>query len=458
MTADVIQPASFRDPDGFIFIRDHILYRQVNKSYQKHYELLMTSGLYDHLVKAGLLIAHDEIDITPAQPDICYRILKPVLVPFISYPYEWCFSQLKDAALVTLSVQKTALEYGLTLKDASAYNVQFYQGRPLMIDTLSFETYVEGIPWVAYRQFCQHFLAPLVLMKYGDIHLGMMLRNHIDGLPLDLTSRLLPFRTWFRFDLLMHIHLHAKSQKHYEVKPRVVTRRKMSLTAFKGLVDNLESYIKKLSLPLRHSQWSDYYDHTNYTIAALEHKLSLVEEFLEQAKPTSVWDLGANIGRFSRLAAARNITTIAFDMDPYAVEKNYLTVKAEQDKNILPLMADLTNPSPGLGWENHERQSLIERGPVDAIMALALIHHLAVTNNLPLEHIARFLSNTCRWLIIEFIPKSDSQVIRLLAARKDIFENYNRAAFESTFSCFFTLERSETLLESERILYLMRKK
>ncbi|MDD3731651.1 MAG: SAM-dependent methyltransferase, partial [candidate division Zixibacteria bacterium] len=199
MTADAIQPASFRDPDGFIFSRDHILYRQVNKTYQKHYERLMTSGLYDHLVKAGLLITHDEIDIPPARPDIYYRIIRPAPVRFISYPYEWCFSQLKDAALVTLSVQKTSLEYGLTLKDASAYNIQFVHGRPLMIDTLSFEIYVEGTPWVAYRQFCRHFLAPLALMKYGDIRLGMMLRNYIDGLPLDLTSRLLPFRTWFRF-------------------------------------------------------------------------------------------------------------------------------------------------------------------------------------------------------------------------------------------------------------------
>jgi len=285
-----------------------------------------------------------------------------------------------------------------------------------------------------------------------------MLRNYIDGLPLDITSRLLPSRTWFRFALLTHIHLHAKSQKHYEAKPRVATRRKMSLTAFRGLVDSLESFIKKLSLPRRQSEWSDYYDHTNYTSAAFEHKLSLVDEFLERAKPAAVWDLGANIGRFSRLAAAGNIPTIAFDMDPYAVEKNYLTVKAEKEKNILPLLADLTNPSPGLGWENHERQSLIERGPVDAVMALALIHHLAVTNNLPLEYIARFLSNTCRWLIIEFIPKTDSQVNRLLAGRKDIFENYTRAAFESTFSCFFIVERSEKLPESERILYLMRKK
>jgi hypothetical protein len=207
--------ASFRDPSGFVFLRDGVIYRQVNRVYQNNYDHFIRSGLWDKLVEDGLLIAHSEVELEQSATGTAYKVIEPALIPFISYPYEWCFSQLKDAGLLTLEIQLKALEFGMSLKDCSAYNIQFNQGKPIFIDTLSFEMYREGQPWVAYRQFCQHFLAPLVLMSQTDIRLQQLLRIYIDGVPLDLASSLLPARSWLNFAWLSHIHMHAKSQKQF---------------------------------------------------------------------------------------------------------------------------------------------------------------------------------------------------------------------------------------------------
>ncbi|RPJ80266.1 MAG: SAM-dependent methyltransferase, partial [Acidobacteria bacterium] len=206
-------PSSFRDPSGFLFWRDGTLYRQVNVAYRDDYCRLIDSSLYDSLVAARLLIPHEEVPVEAARPGEAYKVIRPEPVDFVSYPYEWCFSQLKDAALATLAIQKKAIGFGMSLKDASAYNVQFHAGRPVLVDTLSFETYKEGRPWPAYRQFCQHFLAPLTLMSRTDVRLAQLLRTNIDGVPFVLASRLQPFRTRFMFSTLAHIHLHARSQK-----------------------------------------------------------------------------------------------------------------------------------------------------------------------------------------------------------------------------------------------------
>jgi hypothetical protein len=204
--------ASFRDPSGFLFTRQGVLYRQVNQEYRTHYDLLMSSGLYTRLVGMGLLIPHDEVAEQPQESEVAYRVIRPEPLEFVSYPYEWSFSQLKDAALATLAIQKQSLEAGMVLKDASMYNIQFFHGKPVLIDTLSFETYREGDPWVAYRQFCQHFLAPLALMAHTDVRLSQLLRVYIDGIPLDLAARLLPRRTRYGLGLATHIHLHAAAK------------------------------------------------------------------------------------------------------------------------------------------------------------------------------------------------------------------------------------------------------
>jgi hypothetical protein len=462
LTPSVV-PSSFRDPSGFVFTRDGVLYRQVNLVHREHYDVLMGSGLYDELVEAGLLVSHEEIDPSPAATGDVYRVLRPERIPFVSYPYEWCFGQLKDAALATLRIQRTALDYGMSLRDASAFNIQFRGGRPVLIDTLSFETLPEGRPWVAYRQFCQHFLAPLALAGYRDVRLTQLARVHIDGIPLDLASRLLPFRARLRLPLLIHVFLHGRSQLRHQADasdapPEAARRaRPFTMQAFRGLIDSLEKAVARLSWRAGKSAWAGYYaEAESYTGEAMEHKQHLVSSFLDRVDARSAWDLGANTGLFSRFAAKRGIHTVSFDLDPAAVEANYAQVVREGEINVLPLVLDLANPSPGIGWENRERQALSERGPTDLILALALVHHLAIGNNVPLERLADFLGGLCTWLIVEFVPKSDPKVQGLLALREDVFPGYTQEAFERSFGERFDIQAGEQIKDSDRIMYLMR--
>jgi ribosomal protein L11 methylase PrmA len=450
--------ASFRDPSGFVFERAGVLYRQVNKRYQPHFDRLSTSGLLKSLQDDGLLIPHEEVD-TAIGAVGAYRVLRPRQVPFISYPFEWCFSQLRDAALVTLEVQARSLAVGMSLKDASAYNVQFVGGRPLLIDTLSFEQHEDGRPWVAYKQFCQHFLAPLLLMARRDARLSQLFRVFMDGVPLDLASSLLPGWSWLTPTALMHVHLHAKAQSKYSGSEGVAKAKgaRVSSQSLRMLIDSLRRAIAAMRWTPAGTEWGDYYSDTNYTDEAAAEKARLVSAFHERVRPRTVWDLGANTGRFSRLASARGVDTIAFDLDAAAVEKNYREVVLTGNRHELPLVLDLTNPSPAFGWAGRERSSLSERGPVDLVQVLAVVHHLAISNNVPLPRVAAYLASLGRALVIEFVPKADSQVQRLLASREDVFDGYTREGFEAAFEQHFTIDVAERIRGAERVLYLMRR-
>jgi hypothetical protein len=450
-------PCSFRDPNGFLFFREGDLYRQVNLSYKDNYELLVKSGLYETLVNQGLLIPYKEVGLDLACTKEAYRVIKPFKLPFISYPYEWCFGQMKDAALTTLEIQKTAIRHGMSLKDASAYNVQFKGYRPLFIDTLSFEGFRPEKPWVAYKQFCQHFIAPLALMACRDVRLPSLLKSYIDGIPLDLTSKLLPAKTWLRLGLLLHIHLHARTQRRYANSGKTAGGKAVNFSENRhlALLDSLRSAVESLQWTPGNTEWADYYNNTNYSDSAFAAKRKIVEEFLDIAKPNTLWDAGGNIGVFSRIASNRSIETLCLDIDPSAIEFNYRLAKEKNESYLLPLVFDFVNPSPGIGWENSERETLLERGHCDTVMALALIHHLAISNNLPLSRIAGFFEKICKHIIIEFIPKEDSQVMRLLASREDIFPDYTREGFESYFSQFFEIRADRTIEGTNRIIYYM---
>ena len=451
--------SSFRDPSGFLFVNKDVLYRQVNKEYQSDYENLNSSGLYAALVKKGWLIPHSEVqNVEPAQKETAYKIIQPERIGFISYPYEWSFSQLKDAALLTLRIQNLALEKGMTLKDASAYNIQFFKGKPVLIDTLSFDDYEDGKPWDAYRQFCQHFLAPLALMSKVDIRLNQLMRVYIDGIPLDMASRLLPWSTRLNLGLATHIHIHAGAQKKYsESQGKNTGESRVSRTGLLGLIDNLMSTIKSLEWKPQGTEWADYYNITNYSSDAFDKKKSLVKEFVQQAGGGTIWDLGANTGEFSRPVSDYG-PVVSFDIDPAAVEKNYRQVKAGKETGILPLVLDLTNPSGGIGWANKERDSLANRGPADVVMALALIHHICISNNVPLDNFADYLRTLGNNLVIEFVPKEDSQVQILLSTRKDIFPRYSIDGFEQAFSKSFEIVNKKPVEGSQRVLYLMKSK
>ncbi len=444
--------ASFRDPSGFLFEREGVLYRQVNREYRLNYEHLMDSGLYEELVEEDLLVAHREVDAEPADGSRAHAVLRPQRVPFISYPYEWSFDALRDAALLTLKIQERALEYDMILKDASAFNVQFQGTRPLFIDTLSFEVYEEGRPWPGYRQFCQHFLAPLALMSRVDIALGRMLLAHIDGIPLSVASRTLPRRSWLSLSTLLHIHLHAAGQSRFASGG--APERRVSRRSLQGLVDSLVSAVRSMKWRPR-GAWSDYYDGGSYSDEGFAEKKRLVREYLDRIRPGTVWDLGSNVGVFSRLAARDGAKVVSVDADPACVQLNYRET-AHQGCDVLPLWVDLCNPSPDVGWANRERDSLSSRGPANAAMALALVHHLAIGNNVPLPELAEYFALVGRDLIVEFVPREDPRVRTMLSSRRDIFSEYHREGFEKAFGRHFEVQRADTVPDSERILYLMR--
>ena len=454
--------SSFRDPSGFIFQADNTIYRQINTSYAADWRLLGESGLLAELTSRRLLVSHEVLPLSCAFTDAAIAVIKPEHVPFVSYPYEWSFSQLKDAALTTLEIQKLSLARGMTLKDASAYNIQFLQGLPTFIDTLSFESYGEGEPWVAYGQFCRHFLAPLALMALDDVRLGTLLRLHLDGIPLDLAALLLPGSTKLRPGLLAHIHLHARAQRG-DTRPAANANAKtphVSKKTLLALIDSLEGTIRSLHWEPKATEWADYYADTNYTDTAMSDKRRLVAEFIAAAEPQSrvCWDLGANTAEFSKLAAEQGFYTIAMDGDAAAVEKAYLNVRETHQASILPLCIDLTNPSPTLGWANAERDSILARGPAGLVLSLALVHHLAIGNNVPLPLLAEFFAKVGEYVICEFVPKHDSQVARLLRSREDIFVDYDQAGFEAAMGAHFDIIRSEAVAGTERKIYLMRKR
>jgi hypothetical protein len=448
--------SSFRDPSGFVFTRNGVLYRQVNRVFRDEFEAVTASGLYDELAGSRLMVPHRLASLDLAASGEAVAVLEPEPIPFISYPYEWSFGQLRDAGLLTLELQERALVRGLTLRDASAYNVQFDGGRPVFIDTLSFEPRKEGAPWMAYRQFCEHFLLPLALMSRVDIGLGSLLRTHLDGVPLELGARLLGARSWRSLGLLFHVRLHAAAQRRYRDRtPGAAAQRPVNAGTLLGLVRSLRAGIEGLKWNPAGTEWSDYTSDNNYTAAAAGSKRELVTDLLRGRGVRTVWDLGANTGEYSRAARAVAERVVAFDVDPAAVELNYRRVRAEDEGGILPLLMDLTNPSPALGWAHRERHSLEQRGPADALLALALVHHLAIGHNLPLGRIAEFFARLGRTLVIEFVPKSDSQVQRMLRSRPDIFPCYTREGFEAAFRTSFEIDAVHPVAGSERLLYLM---
>lgn len=420
----------------------------------------MQSGLYESLVAQSRLVRHEEVE---SEAPGAYKTLRPRVIPYVSYPYEWCFSQLRDAALLTLDIQLTSLSFGMTLKDASAYNVQFIGHRPVFIDTLSFEVYEDGSPWVAYRQFCQHFLAPLALMSHADVHLRHLLRSYIDGIPLGLACRLLPARTRLRPGLLTHLHLHAASQRRHQNRAdarNAVKRLALPKNRLVALLDNLRATVRRCEPARTPTEWGDYYQDTNYSPDAMAAKETLVRRLVdERADPADlIHDIGANTGRFSRLLARPGRYVVAHDVDETAVERHAVRNKSEGVENVLPLLLDLRNPSPSIGWALDERPSALERISRGTVVALALVHHLAIANNVPLDRLARLFHRLANTLVIEFVPKEDSQVQRLLASRDDIFPQYTIDEFAGAFSRLFEITDREPVTGSLRTLFAMRRR
>lgn len=448
-------PSSYRDPSGFIFEKNAVLYRQVNLSFKEHFDHFIQSGHYDSLVNKGLLIPHEVIHENLTGSREYYITLKPEKIGFISFPYEWSFNMLKDAALLTLKLAKEALAFGMILKDATPYNIQWHKGQLVFIDTLSFEKY-EETPWIAYRQFCENFLGPLLIMHYSKKQMPGLMLGWPDGIPLDIVSSLLPKRSRFSIYTYLHIHLHAKYSE--KKKGQADAVKKFSKQKLLNLISSLESLISQLKTPLQKSTWSEYYKEASQRNDYLDQKKKIISAWADAMTDikTSA-DLGANEGEFSRILSAKNIPVVAADFDPYCINALYEMVKNNKEQNIQPVILDLSAPSPSIGVNNEERDSFIERANFDLLMALAVVHHLAIGKNIPLDMIAGMFSRLGRNLIIEFVPKDDEKVKLMLAQKKDIYSHYDEAHFTSSFGKYFSIIDKKSIPGSVRVLYLMKK-
>lgn len=451
-------PGSFRDPAGFVYRRDGQLLRQINTSHAQVWDEVVASGLFTALWKKGLLIPHEEVDLVLGD-DRAHAVIAPQAIASLSQPHEWAPGQLRAAALTTLEIQKVALDHGMILRDASAHNIQFHMGRPVFIDTLSFAPIEPDAPWAAYGQFCEHFLAPLSLQVLVDARLRRLLVGRLDGVELDFASTLLPGRTKLRPGLAQHVHMHARarggagSASSSDAKPRTA---KFSHAALVGLADSLRRTVEHLTFDPGPTVWGNYYaeiDH--YDQEAMEAKVEIVTRHIAAVAPATVWDLGANTGRFSRLAVAAGADTVAWDIDVGAVEQAWQAIAAEAPQSLLPLVLDLTNPSPGLGWRHRERESLTDRGRVDLVMALALVHHLSIGGNVPLPDVIDMLADVGDHVIFEWVPKPDPKVQVLLSTREDVFGNYTRDVLVAAIDRRFDTREVVSVPGTHRELFLL---
>jgi len=449
--------SSYRDPSGFIFIRKGILYRQINLSLKEDFDHFISSGCYSHLAKKEFLIQHSDEPGNLTGTANYYKTIRPERIAQITYPYEWCFEMLKDAALLTLQLIKECLPFGVILKDATPYNIQWHRGRLIFIDTLSFEKYNEAEPWIAYRQFCENFLSPLLLMHYSKSSLHQLLLAYPEGIPLAITKSLLPVRSKLSLHTYLHIHLHAAiagRKKQGSEKKATFSKSKLL-----NIITSLEKLITGLELPKQKTTWSDYYEEAGQRNDYLEQKQKIITHWLNEISDLkTVADLGANEGEFSKISAEKGIATIAADFDHLVIGRLYKKIRSGKQKNILPLILDLSNPSPAIGVNNKERPSFIQRTKVDMIMALALIHHLAIGKNIPFAMIAEMFASLTHNLIVEFIPKQDAKVQMMLFNKKDIYTNYHVEEFTKEFEPLFFITAKEEIQGSGRMLFLMKRK
>lgn len=449
-----IHPASYKDPSGFVFLSKGTIYRQVNQRYANVYDHLMSSGLYEKLIRERSLIPHQEVEENVTGEINSYKTIQPEKIEFISYPYEWCFEELRDAALLTLKILKLSLDHGMILKDATPYNIQLHRGAPVFIDTLSFEIYNPSQPWVAYRQFCKNFLFPLYLEHYLNSDIQKIMMAYMDGIPVDLTSKLLPVKSGLNLGVWLHVYLQNSVRGNDKGGKENTGFNKRKLL---NLVSHLEGIIQGFQSKTGKSVWSNYYDETILGQDYLREKESIFRHFLTSVSAKNALDLGANDGYFTKILSAHNISVVATDTDSRSISKLYSYIRNHKTENIHPIVLDIANPSPALGFNNKERQSFHDRVKPDLVLALALTHHLVIGNNMNLSMLAKYFAGFAPQLIIEFVPKADEKVQQMLATRDDVFDDYHQQGFEESFLHYFSIIGSTDIPGTTRTMYLMRR-
>ena len=452
--------ASFRDPAGFI-LKDHgKIFRVIRDNYKLNFDFLLDSGLYKKLLHDNLIIEHKEV-VSKTYVDDQYKLLEVKNIKYITYPYEWSFSQYKDAALLTLNIQRHCVDFGMKLKDATPYNIQFINNKPIFIDSLSFEKVEDNYAWEAYRQFCEMFLGPLYLMSKIDPKLSELLVTNINGLNLNFINKFLGFKDYFNLSALTHLIIPNIIAKKGEQKNVTQKNVKISKTQHLNILNQLINFIENLKIKNFKTTWSDY------NISTLEQRGSYYKDkkntifsFLNQKKYSLIWDIGANNGVFSREFFSKvSKDVISLDIDWSCVEENYLINKKNNTNNVFPLVLDLSNPSPSIGWNNEERPSIYKRiGSPDLISCLALIHHV-IKENIPLEYFLNFLYEcSLNFVLIEYVPLSDPKCQEIF---KSTIHNLNyptKEEFEKLLNKNFIINKMKILNETERVLYFVEKK
>jgi hypothetical protein len=443
---------SYKDKNGFIFTHQKKIYRCILQPGKDDYELLMNSGLYEYLTSNELLIPHKEINDAEWFPHIAYKIIQPAYIPFITYPYEWGFATLQQAALLTLEINIKALEYGMILKDATPLNVQFYKGKLIFIDTLSFEKYDQDKPWIAYRQFCESFLLPLLLIKYyPSTHAGYWYGT-ADFVSINEYACILPFKSKFNLAALLHIHL----QNNNATRNTARKERKIKKQQLLNLLHGLKNNIHKLTSTPSGKNWSSYYQKDHSEDYYVE-KEKLVHTFLKTIPHQQTGlDIGCNTGNFSYILSDYCAHTIATDADSICIDLLQKKILADK-KNIIPLIIDYCNPTPNAGLDTMERLSFFGRiEKAGIILFLALAHHIVLSKNVPLPLLSKSLSEKCDFLLIEFCTEEDEKVKEIIS-RKKYHHEWGIIYFEKYFTEYFIQLKKEQVGKT-RTLYLFKNK
>ena len=458
---------SYRDPEGFVFFQGDRVFRALTKDGLASYHDFRQSPLCQWLEEEHWITRTWETELVPAGaisakfPEIT-AVIEQNRIPFISYPYEWSFDMLKDAALHTLDLLLHSSRHGFTLKDATAYNIQFMGHRPIFIDIPSIAKYVPGTPWAGYTQFCQQFLFPLALTAHRGVPFQHFLRSYPEGIPLHVMKSLLGWLGWRKAGMFKHVILQSFFQTGFQADNPALKSNfqtlKFSLDHVAALVRAMKKVITQLSSSGPESHWAGYSENRSYTAPEVEAKQRFVEKHLQDIQPSSVWDLGCNTGEFSLIARKYADLVIAADADQESVNRLYRYCRENGISEILPLVLDVTNPSPGLGWNNLARQGFLDRGKPMFVLMLALLHHLCVTHNVPFTYIFNLLLIVeAKYVIIEFVPKSDPMVKKLLANREDVYPWYNLPSFETEAFKHFSLVDRHELPTGKRVLYCLKR-
>jgi hypothetical protein len=444
-------PSSFKDPDGYVFYNEGQVYRHVNYTYKEDYESLKNSGLYDELINRNLLLPHEEIDGSDISEDDYFRVLRPVNLNFISYPYEWSFSQLKDAALLTLEIQETSLDYGMTLKDASPFNIQFKDSGPILIDTLSFEL-ESSRPWKAYEQFCKLFLIPLCLMSYRSLDLKHILKLKNSKTYTKAARSLMPLKTYLKPSILLHVHMVSKISQRNAAESMSYDKLKMSRLMKKRLVRHLKNVVEDIDRPCDESE--DFLQEDSGS-AKIKKKLLSKKLSDEKCQINQVWAIVDNVEIFKYLVDYKGIQLVALDRHSENVE--YMYNQLEAGDRVVPIHQNLRSPSPGLGWKNREMRPLLNRGSPDLGIVFSQLKELVLENGIPLEEISGLLSNMFETLIIEFDQTDETRGSERDNCDYKNTPKYEKDKFESSMEEEYDIVRKRDIENSESAIYVLEK-